>query len=299
MRGIVCALLLIKSILSAAPQDAITLDVGIKTLVFHDDKREKILITEIFYPAEGEKSIQTITTTDIFDRLKEARNAPLLQKEKEYPLIVMSHGKNGDRFTLAWLGKVLAAHGFIVASVDHSGSTWSNRNPEEAIKRWKRTDDIMGLIDAIMKDPLFGPHVNEQKIGMVGYSLGSLTGLWLAGATASQYRKPEIPSQNPIEVEEGLTRDMLTSFDLREARKAHPDPRIKSFVLLAPVFGYAFTVGDLLKIKAPVLLIADESDQSDAVFFSESIPTASLILLEKTDQKRILKEILKFFDQTL
>lgn len=317
---------LIHASLSAAPQDAITLEVGVKTLAFHDDQRSKILITEVFYPAENDAQNEK-TTTDIFDRIKEARDSPLLKTDKKFPLIVVSHDQRGDRFSLAWLCTVLAAHGYIVASIDHFGSTWSNRNPEIAIQRWNRAEEISFLISAMLKDPLFGPHLNETKIGMIGYSLGALTGVWLAGGIASKYQKPNLATSNPIELEEGLTEETLYHLDISPAKKSHLDPRIRSFLLLAPVYGSAFDKSGLFGIKAPVLIIAAENDKvappsENAVPFNEWIPAASYLLLGKRAghsiflnkpvgeetvslvdrrelHKTIVKETLKFFDQTL
>ena len=312
------------SLLTAAVQDAITLEVGVRTQVFHDAMQEKILITEVFYPAEdgvnGEK-----TTINIFDRLREARDAPILQTKKKYPLIVVSHGQKGDRFSLTWLNHVLAGYGYIVASIDHFGSTWATNNPEAAIKRWTRTQDVSTLITSMLKDPVFGPHIDENKIGMIGYSLGSLTGLWLAGGVATQYQKPDLMKKNTIELEEGLTEEMIRHLDLGEAKKSHADPRIKAFVLLSPVYGSSFDRTGLYAIKVPILMIAGENDKlapvsDNALLFQQWIPASSLKILGKNSghgiflssedggvsiedrielNKTIVKEILKFFDQTL
>ena len=316
-------LLCIQIPLQAAVQDAITREVGVKTLVFRDDKQHRPLIAEVFYPrVSGDKEK---TTTDIFNRTQEARDAPLLINKTKYPLIVVSHGQRGDRFSLAWLCSILADHGYIVASLDHFGATWSNNNPEEAIKRWHRAEDISLLITFMLKDPVFGPHIDEKKIGMIGYSLGSLTGLWLAGGIASKYEKPSLATGQKIELEEGLREEVIDSLDISEAKKDHLDKRIKSFILLAPVYSKAFDKSGLFRIKAPILLIAAENDQvalpKEAALFHEWIPTSSLIILGKksehglflnkpeedslslTDrfelQKTIVKETLKFFDQTL
>lgn len=318
------ALLLLPFSAFAATQDAITLEVGVKTIAFHDDSREKLLITEVYYPSEngvdGEK-----TTTDIFDRFKEARDAPILRSNKKYPLVIVSHGQKGDRFNMSWLLDIVAAYGYIVASIDHFGATWSNYDPEESIKRWKRTFDVSFVIDALLKDPVFGPHIDKDKIGMIGYSLGSLTGVWLAGGIASNYRKPTSRDIQSIENEEGLTEESLENLDISEAKVNLRDQRIKSFVLLAPVYGFAFSQEGLSSVRAPILIIASEEDdkapyKENALFFKEMIPSAGIVPItgradhsiflnappqDKFSKERkeahsiIAKETLKFFHRTL
>ncbi|CRX38860.1 alpha/beta hydrolase family protein [Estrella lausannensis] len=307
-----------------ATQDAITLDIGVKTIAFHDDLREKLLLTEIYYPAEnGTKSERT--TTDIFDRFKEARDSPILRSNKKYPLIVVSHGQKGDRFNLSWLLDILAGYGYIIASVDHFGATWSNYDPEESIKRWNRTFDVSHVIDAIIKDPVFGPHIDKDKIGMIGYSLGSLTGLWLAGGIATNYRKPDVQNSLDIEMEEGLNEQAIENLDISEAKENLKDERIKAFLLLAPVYGFAFSKEGLSSIRVPLLIIAASEDdrapiKENALFFKQTIPSAGMITLsgkadhtiylnppsqdrfskERREAHRIIaRETLKFFHRTL
>src|SRR5690606_15642883 len=36
-----------------ATQDAITLDIGVRTIAIHDDSREKLLLTEVYYPSDN------------------------------------------------------------------------------------------------------------------------------------------------------------------------------------------------------------------------------------------------------
>lgn len=307
-----------------ATQDAITLDIGVRTIAIHDDSREKLLLTEIYYPAEnGTKDEKT--TTDIFDRFKEARDTPILRSNQKYPLIVVSHGQKGDRFNLSWLLDILAGYGYIIASIDHFGATWSNYDPEESMKRWNRTYDVSYVIETILKDPVFGPHIDKDKIGMIGYSLGSLTGLWLAGGIATNYRKPDIRNSQGIEIEEGLSEEDLANLDISEAKGNLKDDKIKAFLLLAPVYGFAFSKEGLSAVRVPLLIIAAEEDEkapikSNALFFKQMIPSAGMITLsgrgdhsiflnpppqdkfskERREAHRIIaKETLKFFHRTL
>ena len=63
-------------------------------------------------------------------RCDESRDAPLSNKKKQYPLIMMSHGSGGDRYNMSWLAEVLTANGYIVCAMDHYGNTWNNKIPQ-------------------------------------------------------------------------------------------------------------------------------------------------------------------------
>jgi hypothetical protein len=48
------------------------------------------------------------------------KNAPILQQQNTYPIVVMSHGWRGFRNLHSDLGELLASNGFIAVSIDHT-----------------------------------------------------------------------------------------------------------------------------------------------------------------------------------
>jgi predicted dienelactone hydrolase len=44
-----------------------------------------------------------------------------------YPLLIVSHGYPGNRFLLSHLAENLASKGYVVASIDHTDSTYSDQ----------------------------------------------------------------------------------------------------------------------------------------------------------------------------
>ena len=44
-----------------------------------------------------------------------------------YPLLIISHGYPGNRFLLSHLAENLASKGYVVASIDHTDSTYSDQ----------------------------------------------------------------------------------------------------------------------------------------------------------------------------
>jgi predicted dienelactone hydrolase len=83
-----------------------------------------VLRTMIWYPAAADAREAPQCWPPIVPFFS-AGNAALdaaAAAEAPHPLILLSHGYGGASWQLAWLGTALAAHGFIVAAVDHPGN---------------------------------------------------------------------------------------------------------------------------------------------------------------------------------
>lgn len=118
-----------------------------------------------------------------------------------HPVLVLSHAYLADRFLYTALAGELASHGFIVASIDHTGEAFSVRFPGRGyvdgiyggVLTGAEPDDLGSLVDVRSADASFvlsrlrtlghrangllGDHVGRAA-GVLGHSLG--------GATATQ-----------------------------------------------------------------------------------------------------------------
>ena len=162
---------------------------GICTVRFHDQSRQRPLITEVWYPIDENTPAENVQ--GLWLRCAEARDAPIKAAKKKYPLIVMSHGNGGDRMNNSWLAEILASNGYIVASVDHHGNTWNNKIAECFIKIWERPQDVSFVVDQLLEHEWLSKHINHKKIGFIGYSLGGHTGIWIAGGKIPEFRSEE------------------------------------------------------------------------------------------------------------
>ncbi|HDX9577695.1 TPA: alpha/beta hydrolase [Bacillus pseudomycoides] len=133
-----------------------------------------------------------------------------------YPLLVFSHGAYGIKHSNSSTYTELASHGYVVVSIDHPyhsfytrsedgtidlintdyNREFSNANKEGIytkeelyglIQKWMklRTDDMNFVIDTILKkaendnNSLY-QHINTEKIGVFGHSMGGAASVWLS-----------------------------------------------------------------------------------------------------------------------
>ena len=255
---------------------------GITTLRFYDENRERPLITEVWYPVD--ENTEASRVEGIWVRCAEARDAPLRTSERKYPLIVMSHGNWGDRLNSSWIAETLAANGYIVASMDHYGNTWNNKIAECFVKIWDRPQDVSFVIDQILKNDQFGVHINQDKIGFIGYSLGGHTGIWIAGGQVSHFDKPDMKTIPVDQLPTIVNDEVINSIDFSPARKSYKDSRVSAVFVMAPALGYLFDMASLKAISIPVHIVASEGDklvplESSAQILASSIKRAALTLI--------------------
>ncbi len=232
---------------------------GITTIRLYDESRGRPVVTEIWYPVEDHIPAQP--TEGLWLRCAEARDAPLKVSSEKYPLIVMSHGNGGDRMNNAWLAEILAANGYIVASMDHHGNTWNNKIAECFVKIWERPLDVSFVVDQLLQHEGFSSAINCQKIGFIGYSLGGQTGIWIAGGKINQLGKKEIQTIPVDQLPENINEDLINSIDFSPATQSYRDHRISAVFVMAPALGYLFDLASLQAISVPVHIVASEGDK--------------------------------------
>ncbi|HKY99559.1 MAG TPA: hypothetical protein VJ112_00155 [Rhabdochlamydiaceae bacterium] len=268
---------------------------GITTREFIDEARQRPVVTEIWYPIE--EQVPAKKAPGVWVRCDEARDAPLSTATGKYPLIIFSHGNGGDRLTTAWLAEILAANSYIVAAVDHWGNTWNNKIPELFVRPWERPKDISFVIEKLLQDPLLKDHIDQAKIGFVGYSLGGTTGVWIAGGKACLNENPRAEGTPQLELPKGVTQDVIDKVDFHEANLSYHDPRIRSMLVLAPALARLFDEKSLKKINIPVSIIAPESDrvvpiEQNAKCFAKNITRSKLFIVNgKADHYVFLNQV--------
>ena len=238
--------------------------VGVQTLDLTDTARARTLKVEVWYPTD-EKDGATFydamlgpTPTKLLGRAKRGA-APTTKK---FPLIIVSHGQPGTRYQLAYLGEHLASWGFVVANLEHTGSTYQDTTDADYVTSLVyRPEDILF---AIAELPNFIANADNSNVGLVGYSYGGYSAANAAGVPLDGKAFAAFCQK---------TNDAAPCFalpafgDLEKARGAtiKADPRIKAIFVMAPYGEPWLGETSLAKLKVP-LFVAGGTEDTAAVY---------------------------------
>jgi predicted dienelactone hydrolase len=175
------------------------------------------------------------------------------------PLVVLSHGYPGNRLLLTHLAEHLATRGYVVVSIDHPESLYTDLKPF-ASTLYNRALDQRFVIDEVARwsaagsgHPLSG-HVDASRTAVVGYSMGGYGVINLIGGG---YRREaaSFPGAPPNQ----LLLDRAAGTPSYEQSR---DPRVKAAVAIGPWgmhVGYWDAAG-LAGIRTPLLVVAGSVD---------------------------------------
>lgn len=192
------------------------------------------------------------------------------------PLLLLSHGTGGSAVSMSWLARSLAARGYLVAGVDHHGNTGAEAQYQlpAFIAWWDRPRDLTVVIDRLLADPQWGPRIDVDRIGAMGFSLGGYTVLAALGArldpaALERFRRPCVEAQQcqlPPEIAARYPAAEVSRMLREDARLTARagddwrDPRIRAGLALAPVMGDLMTRESLAVIRVPLLVVASAAD---------------------------------------
>lgn len=200
-----------------------------------------------------------------------------------FPLVLLSHGTGGSANDQDWLASALAAHGYIVAAVNHPGNNELEPLTREGFMLWwERAADLSNVLDALLADAQFGTHIDPARIGAAGFSLGGYTVLEIAGARTDVHaleafcRSPQADAIcHPPEAKRLVagasgasgasaplptppTPAMRASF--ARSGDSYRDARVRAVFAIAPALGEAFDADAFKDVTIPVALLAGTAD---------------------------------------
>lgn len=226
---------------------------------------ENVLKVAVWYPASFAGVAESMGENAAFVGETVLRNAP--PAPGQHPLLVLSHGYNGNWRNLAWLAVALAERGYIVAAPDHPGTTTFDQNPTEARKLWQRPLDITKVIDFVTGASGQLGETDQERIAAAGHSLGGWTVMELAGARFDAVRFLHNCQQHPLRgdcrLKEKLGIDVQRSQEKLAA--SYRDARIKAVISLDAGLAPGFTPQSLRESAIPVLILAAQSDELAAL----------------------------------
>lgn len=241
--------------------------------------KDHVLHVTVWYPATDTavETPQTIGPPDkpLFDAGRVMPHAAFAPSLDPFPLILLSHGAGGSAQQLAWLATSLARAGFIVAGVDHPGNNANAPYTAEGfVLPWERATDLSEVLDGLFADPELSPHIDKDRIGAAGFSIGGYTVLELGGArtdvsvlTDLCHKEPDNPTCRTPEMKDfGSVTQMLEAIrktsgeSLARSADSYRDPRIRAVFAMAPALGMAQTPESLHAMRVPVELVVGSAD---------------------------------------
>lgn len=280
--------------------------VGLQTLHLRDETRRswdgkgsRPLITDVWYPAvpeavETETLIGTVEAP-LFTVGRAARDAEPIAGA--FPVILLSHGAGGSALQMGWLAAALASKGYIAAGVNHHGNNaLEPYTPEGFLLWWERAKDLSAALDLLLKEERIGAHLDPQRVGAAGFSLGGYTVITLAGGVidlaelkaAYHARQQEllqdIPPEFPDRVGlEAMAKELLEHDESH--KESYRDPRVRCVVAIAPALGEGFGREGLAGVSVPIKIIVGEADtvtpaESNGARFARFISNSELNVLD-------------------
>jgi predicted dienelactone hydrolase len=252
--------------------------VGVKTIQIEDASRKRSLTLEVWYPADFaagdvEKTVYKAAIGDTkFDLAGRAlRNAKL--EVGKFPLVIVSHGQAGSRFVLTYLTEHLASEGYVVAAIDHTGSTYGDITPPAYVSSIvDRPLDMLFSIGAVAKE---FKTANENNVALMGYSYGGYTSLNAAGVGLD---KKDLQAYCTASNNEGPC-FALPYFDgltaVRGSNVVKPDPRVKAVFVMAPYGIPWLSKAQFAEMNVP-LFVAGGSNDDIAVFKRDALEAYKL-----------------------
>lgn len=170
--------------------------VGVETLnLLHADQVDVVqsanglrrydrpLTVELWYPAKhgaAQGGVYDTLLRDGHTRVqlvgRAARDAG--QAEGTFPLVILSHGYPGNRLLLAHFAEKLASQGYVVASADHTDSTYADK------AAFASTLVNRPLDTAFVRDAL-ALRADVSRYAIISYSMGGYGALVSGGAAIS------------------------------------------------------------------------------------------------------------------
>jgi predicted dienelactone hydrolase len=252
--------------------------VGFDQIILYGES-ERALKTSIWYPSET-----------LFPKERIADNVAFLGTDivrigtpsvGRFPLVVISHGYRGNWRNQNWLATKLAQQGYIVASIDHPGTTSFDHSPLSASQWWERPKDLSRLLDWLLNKSNLKPFIDTTNITAIGHSLGGWSVMMLAGA---EFDRDQLLQECLIKSSPRVC-GLMSELGLGQHQESEPeaslqDGRIKRVVSLDLGLARSLSRDSLKSITTPTLILAAGVDIGDlpqadeSGFLAEYIPTA-------------------------
>ena len=264
-----------------AVEAASSSNVGFRRIEVRDSVIGERFPVAVWYPTSEQPTTQTFGPYSMRVALAAA---PM---DAGFGLVVISHGSGGDAFAHRDLAMTLTSQGYIVAAPVHPRDNFKDRSGVGSIRLWTdRPRQVSRVIDWVLEDKALGPHMQRERIGVIGHSVGGYTAL----ALAVQANMNTL-AQHCRETPEDARFCFFGGSAAREANRKGGeipdvrDRRVRAIALLAPV-GVLFSDEALSSLAVPVRIYgAQRDDLTPVQYHAERLaraigPKAEYILIK-------------------
>ena len=227
------------------------------------------LTLEVWYPAQTGATGNTILRALVRDGKTEVGLQGRAVRDaapatgQAFPLVIISHGFPGNRFLLSPIAENIASKGYVVASIDHTDSTYdaigARGFASTLVNRPLDQLFVLNAMAGLAKDSasFLNGVVDAERTAVIGYSMGGYGALITAGAGVTQ--KAVDSTEAPVIVPHGMLGVHLAG---SASQQALFDKRVKTIVAIAP-WGHirgVFDAQTVSSIKVPALWLAGSVD---------------------------------------
>jgi len=221
---------------------------------------ERSLLVRLWYPAvDGGEEAATYSLAGVVSVPNEAVLDTPAVAAGDFPVVVYSHGNGGDGLTAYPYGEHFASHGWILASLNHTGNTalelaGGNGAPFARVAL-NRPQDVAAVIDWLETDdgsPVAGVARTDDTL-LFGHSFGGYTTFAAAGA--------KLDFDALLAACSGEDCGIYQDPDVEAAYRAgFRDPRIKAIAPQAPALIRGMLPGELAGLEVPTLMMSGRKD---------------------------------------
>ncbi len=256
---------------------------GYEQLRITDEARKRPIHLDIWYPTTtSEKEYN-------YGLSKGSVASGLIIANKQFPIILLSHGSMGSASNYSWLAEYLARCGYVVLGVSHFGESvvfgFDTVDSASVTRFGDRTKDLNFALEFLVDKSKFAVNIDSNRIAAVGHSAGGASVLMLNGTEFSRTNLINYCQKASSADDKGCAYPRGIETDKQRTLPTNSSHIFKALVMIDPAIGQGFTKKGLKSTTTPTLIIGSVKNDflpynAHAGYLSSQIKKAEIIKLD-------------------